>query len=179
MQVKNLLGWYATTWIASVTRLSFFRELPKRPLKSAIGFALVSYILFFFAQTTFFSNQNASEFQSFVVAIQQAAENDKELLASVQTVLPFLFFISLMISRTIFLLLETTLLYFVLKIFHQPQKFVQLIKLTLHILVLAELINQWSQIVLPQATFSMLSLSFWVLLVVVLLQQQKQPNRQS
>ena len=178
MQVKKLLGWYSRTWAASVTRFSFFDELSPRPLKSAVGFALLSYTLFFFAQTMFFPNPNTAEFQSFILAVQQAAENDKELLSSVQNILPTLFFISIIVSRTIFLLLETTLLYFVLKIYRHPKPFVQLTKLTLHILVLAEVVNQSSQHFLPQVTFSMLSLSFWVLLIVVLLQQQKQPNRQ-
>jgi len=64
-----------------------------------------------------------------------------------------------------------------LRVYRQPKHLVELSKVTLHVLVLAEVINQWAAIVLPQASVSILSLSFWVLLVVVLLQQQKHPNR--
>ncbi len=179
MQLKKILQWYGNTWIASVSKFSFFAELPKRPLRNAFAFAAGSYLLFFFVQAVFFPYQSGPEFQLFLSTIEQALEsaNETELLASIQQALPLLFFSNLLISRLVFVALETTLLYFVLKIYRRPQQFTQLLKLTLHILVLAEVINQWSQLVLPQATFSMLSLSFWVMIVFVLLQQQKYPNR--
>ncbi|NCN06480.1 MAG: hypothetical protein GW946_01380 [Candidatus Pacebacteria bacterium] len=91
--------------------------------------------------------------------------------------LPILFFANFLLSRSLFLALETTLLYFVLRIYRKRQKFSVLLKLTLHILVLAEVVNQWTEIVLPQSNISMLSVSFWVLLVIVLLQQYQYPDR--
>lgn len=179
MQLKKILQWYGNTWIASVTRFSFFAELSQQPLRNAIAFAAVSYLLFFFAQAALFPYQSGPEFQLFLSTIEQALKNanETELLASIQQALPLLFFSNLFISRLVFLALETTLLYFVLKIYRKPRQFTQLLRLTLHVLVLAEVVNQWSQLVLPQATFSMLSLSFWVMIVFVLLQQQKNPNR--
>jgi len=109
--------------------------------------------------------------------LQQTSERTQQLLYALQYFLPIAFLFTYSLSRGIFLLIETALLYFVLRIYRRPTPLKDLIKLTLHILVLAEVVNQWATVVLPQSPISVLSLSFWVLVIVVLLQKQKHPNR--
>ena len=108
--------------------------------------------------------------------LRQTSSGAERLIHTLQYFLPVFFLLNYGISRSLFLLVETMLLYVVLRVYRQPKHLVELSKVTLHVLVLAEVINQWAAIVLPQASVSILSLSFWVLLVVVLLQQQKHPN---
>lgn len=114
--------------------------------------------------------------EQLISKLQQTTTGLKQLLSILQFFLPAFLLINFAISRGLFVALETSLLYFVLRVYKRPKKFADLLKLTLHILVLAEVLNQWAMLVAPKAPFSMLSLAFWALLIAILLQQQKHPD---
>lgn len=103
--------------------------------------------------------------------IADQSEVVKQVILDILSVSAYLFpvgmFGFLVISRLFMILLESAIVYVLIKIQNIRFNFVQVFQLVVSLFVPAEIINQISLIVYPDLPVSMLSLSFWILFIFV------------
>lgn len=99
------------------------------------------------------------------------------LLSTLVALLPLMIFVGFLLSRGMFLLIEVLMVWLVLKLYHRVSSFGYAVRLSLHLLIIAEIPHQLGNMLGLVLPFSLLSLSFWVLLAFVVLQLEKQPAK--
>jgi len=99
------------------------------------------------------------------------------VLSTLVALLPLVIFVGFLLSRGMFLVIEIIMVWLVLKIYQRNSNFGYVVRLSLQLLVIAEIPHQLGNILGLNLPFSLLSLSFWVLLAFVVLQLEKQPSK--
>lgn len=104
--------------------------------------------------------------------IVELAESSKETQREAISVLPGLILIKetvgLFLSRIFILLLNSLIIQLIFQILNKPLTYKKVFQLGLHALIPAELLYQYSVLLFPQLGFSMFSLTFWLIMVLII-----------
>ncbi|NCN24301.1 MAG: hypothetical protein COU65_03960 [Candidatus Pacebacteria bacterium CG10_big_fil_rev_8_21_14_0_10_42_12] len=99
------------------------------------------------------------------------------ILSTLVAFLPLMIFAGFLLSRGMFLVVEIIMVWLVLKLYQRISNIGYVVRLSLHLLIIAEIPHQLGNMLGLVLPFSLLSLSFWVLLAFVVLQLEKQPTK--
>jgi hypothetical protein len=112
---------------------------------------------------------NKSSLPSFIAKMDQALSSGiKTLQLATLILMPLL----LGVLRLWSLGIDTLLTYLLIRLNGLPLSWGKLFQLNLHILVVAEVVNQMAGWLYPHQSWPLLSLSFWVILILVILTQR-------